>query len=86
MTLVQPDLLQSPMAWIACVCCERFQHDFVARTFALISPVRPILHQSSCDNETVRNAPKQEFGVQWGVSSAFVVKKSDASSLHELVH
>ena len=44
--------------WIGCVRCEKFQCDFVARTFALIAPVQPILHQASCSNETIQNAPK----------------------------
>ena len=30
--------------WIGCVRCEKFQRDFVARTFAL---VRPVLHRVS---------------------------------------
>jgi len=30
----------------------------VARTFALIAPVQPILHRVSCSNEIVPNAPK----------------------------
>ena len=30
----------------------------VARTFALIAPVQPILHRVSCSNEMVTNAPK----------------------------
>jgi len=30
----------------------------VARTFALIAPVQPVLHQASCSNETIQNAPK----------------------------
>ena len=29
---------------IGCVHCEKFRCDFVARTFALIEPVHPILH------------------------------------------
>src|SRR6185437_15956980 len=29
-----------------------------ARTFALIAPVQPVLHQASCINETIQNAPK----------------------------
>ena len=37
---------------------EKIQHDFVARTFALIAPVHPILHQVSCSYETIPNAPK----------------------------
>ena len=46
------------MGWIGCVRCEKFQCDFVARTFALIAPVQPILHQASFSNETIQNAPK----------------------------
>ena len=38
--------------------CEKFQHDFVARTFALIAPVWRILWQVSCSSKTVPNAPK----------------------------
>src|SRR6185312_355769 len=34
----------------------------------------------------VRNAPKRHFRVQWGGSDAFVVKKFDATSWHELLH
>ena len=34
----------------------------------------------------VRNAPKHEFRVQWGGSGAFVAKKSDATSFHELLN
>ena len=30
----------------------------MARTFALIAPVQPILHRVSCSNEIVPNAPK----------------------------
>ena len=36
---------------------KKLQRDFVAWTFALIAPVQPILHQVSCSNETVTNAP-----------------------------
>ena len=32
--------------------------EFVARTFALIAPVQPVLHRVSCSNETIQNAPK----------------------------
>ena len=38
--------------------CEKFQRDFVARTFALIAPVWRILWQVSCSSKTVPNAPK----------------------------
>ena len=48
------------MGWIRCVRCENIQCDFVARTFALIAPVHPILHRVSCSNEMVPNAPKPD--------------------------
>ena len=38
--------------------CEKFRHDFMARTFALISQVWRVLQQVSCRSETVSNAPK----------------------------
>ena len=46
------------MGWIACVRCQKFRCEFVARTFALIAPVQPISHRFSCRNETIQNAPK----------------------------
>ena len=46
------------MGWIACVCCQKFQCEFVARTFTLIAPVQPISHRVSCCNETIQNASK----------------------------
>ena len=36
--------------------------------------------------QIVQNAPKHQFRVQWGGSGAFVAKKSDAISGHELLH
>ena len=36
----------------------KFRCDFVAKAFGLIAPVQPILHQGSCSNETIQNAPK----------------------------
>src|SRR6185295_3138685 len=33
-----------PMWWIGCICCEKFNRDLVALTFAL---VRPVLHRVS---------------------------------------
>ena len=44
--------------WIRCIHCDKFGHDFVARTFALIAPFQLILHRVSCCNEMVANAPK----------------------------
>ena len=48
------------MGWIGCVRCGNIRRDFVARTFALIAPVQPILHRVSCSNEMVPNAPKPD--------------------------
>src|SRR6185503_19254084 len=36
--------------------------------------------------QIVRNAPKHQFRVQWGGSGAFVMKNSNATSWHELLH
>ena len=46
------------MEWIGCIRCEKSRRDFVARTFALIAPVHPVLHRVSCSYETIPNAPK----------------------------
>ena len=46
------------MGWIGSIHCEKFGHNFVARTFALIAPFQLILHRVSCSNEMVPNAPK----------------------------
>ena len=46
------------MGWIGRVRGENIRRDFVARTFALIAPVQPILHRVLCSNEMVPNAPK----------------------------
>ena len=51
-------LVFGPMGWIGCVRCEKSRHDFVARTFALIAQVHPVLHRVSCNYETIPNAPK----------------------------
>jgi hypothetical protein len=50
-----------------------------------MAPVRPVWHRLSCSNETVRNAEKLEFWVQWSGSGAFVAKNSDATLFSELV-
>ena len=53
-----PKYYEGPMGWIGCVRCKKSRRDFVARTFALIAPVHPILHQVSCSYEMIPNAPK----------------------------
>ena len=44
------------MGWIGCVRCEKSRCDFVARTFALIALVHPVLHRVSCTYEMIPNA------------------------------
>jgi len=73
--------VSGPMGWIRCVHCENIPHNFAARTYALIAPVWPILHWVYCRNknnpkctQTLRNATKDEFRVQWGGLGVFVVK------------
>jgi hypothetical protein len=48
-------------------------------------PVRTVLPRLSCSNETVGNAPKYKFWVQWSGSGAFVAKNFEATSFSELV-
>ena len=81
------------MGWIVCVRCEKFSCDIMARTSALIAPVQPVLHQASCSNETIQNAPKhyemQQYMsvvVQWSGSGAVIEKNSKTTSWHKLVH
>jgi hypothetical protein len=50
-----------------------------------MAPVRPILQRLSCCNETVQNAPKHEFWVQWSGSHKFVAKKENTTSFSELI-
>ena len=47
------------MGWIGpTVRYEKSQRDFVARTFALITPVQYVLQEVSCSYEMIPNAPK----------------------------
>ena len=39
--------------WIGCVRREKSRRDFVARAFALIALVHPVLHRVSCGYETI---------------------------------
>jgi hypothetical protein len=79
-----------PMGWIGCVRCEKFRRDFVARTFALVRPVfAPSFVRQPNGPECTEIVPhtlKCLFRVQWGGSGAFVAKKFDATSWHELLH
>ena len=46
------------MGWIGSVRCEKSRRHLVARTFALIAPVDPILQRVSCSYETIPNVAK----------------------------
>jgi hypothetical protein len=46
------------MGWIGCSHSKKLRSDFVARTFALISPVQLVLHWVYFRNKTIPNAPK----------------------------
>jgi hypothetical protein len=50
--------VQSPLCLIGWARCEKSWRDFVARTFALITPVDPILHRVSDSYDTIPNAAK----------------------------
>ena len=50
--------VSGPTGWIGSLCCKKFWCEFVARTFALIAPVHPVLQLASCSNKTIQNAPK----------------------------
>ena len=47
-----------PIGWIGFIRRQKSRHDFLARTFALIALVHPVLHRVSCGYETIPNAPK----------------------------
>ena len=70
---------------------KKFWRDFVARTLALIAPGWPICTEFRAITkrfqmtQTERNAPKNEFRVQWCGSRAFVAKNSNKTSLHEVL-
>ena len=46
------------------------------------------VRQKNCPECTqiVQNAPKRQFRVRWGGLGAFIVKKSNATTGHELLH
>ena len=85
-------LVLGPMGWIGSVRCEKTRSDFVARTFALIAPVPPALHQVSCSYETIPNAHKHyethqnmRLGSN-GVDQVRWCENYNVTSWHELLY
>ena len=81
------------MAWIERVHCEKLQCDFVARTFALIAPVHPVLHRVTCSYVTIPNAPKHyetDQNISLGSNGmdrvCLLQKNYNVTSWHELLH
>src|SRR6185312_13017226 len=75
------------MGWIGCIHCEKFGHNFVARTFALNATFLPILHRVSCSNEMVPSAPKHyemPQNMEW--IGWICCKKFYATLWRELLH
>ena len=52
------------MGRIGCVRREKSRCDFLARTFASIAPVHPVLRRVSCSYETIPNTPKHHATYQ----------------------
>ena len=81
------------MGWIGYVYCEKFRCDFMARTFALIAPLQPVLQRVYCHKKTFPNAPdhyemlqNMSLEVLWGGSGAVILRNYEATSWHELLH
>ena len=81
------------MGWIGCIHCDKFGHDIVARSFALIATFLLILHRVSCNNEMVPNAHKHNETQQKmslgpdGVDRVDLLEKNSNGTLwHELLH
>ena len=81
------------MGWIGCIHCEKFGHNFVARTFALIALVHPVFHLVSCSYETIPNAHKlyethqnMNLGSNGMDHVCSLHKNYNVTSWHELLH
>ena len=81
------------MGWTRCVCREKLQCVFVARSFILIEPVQYVVQQVSCSYGTNPNEPKYyemhqniSLGSNRGGLGSFVVKNPEVTSGHELLH
>ena len=81
------------MVWIGCLRCKKFRRDFVARTFEVIAPVWRVLHQVSCNSETISKSTRTKKMHQNmslgpdGVDRVDLLEKNSNGTLwHELLH
>ena len=69
-----PKRLHGPNLCINCTSSAHFAPSFMQQR-----------NDSKC-TQTLQNAVKHEFRVEWGGSGAFVTKNSNATSWHKLLH
>ena len=60
-------------------------HELLNQFGPFCTEFRKSTKRSQCP-KIIRNAPKHQFLFKWGGSGAFLVKNSDATSWHELLH
>src|SRR6185312_4328778 len=79
------------MWWIGCLRCEKSRRDFRGMNFGINCTSSPYFASSFMElrndpkcTQTLYNAPKHEFRVQWGGLGAFVAKNPNVTSWHEL--
>ena len=77
------------MGWIGCVRCQNFDvtswHEILHKFGPFWTECCKATNCPKC-TQIVRNTPNLEVRVQSGGSGAFVAKKSDTTSWHELLH
>ena len=85
--------IYGPMGRIGCARCKKSRRDFVAQTLALIARVDPVFASSFIQlgndpkcTQSLCDAPKHEFRVQWSGLGAFIAKNPDVTSWHVLLH
>ena len=77
------------MGWIGCGRCEKSRRDFVARTFALIVLVHPVLHRVSCSYKMIQmhqNMSLGSNGVDWVRSLWKIPTWLRGTNVHPILH
>ena len=67
------------MGWIGCVRCEKFRHNFVARTFALVRPFCTEFHKATKRSQMHPNSTKQTKGL-FGYDYKLFFRRENARS------